>query len=79
MWFFFFKKTLNLMQLNFSCVCVENEQAFAVHWWVPVSLGEIVLKRFPLQLSEANVSPQLSFCFSLSVSLCSLLPASKTH
>lgn len=30
------------MQLNFSCVCVENEQAFAVHWWVPASLGESV-------------------------------------
>lgn len=53
------------MQLNFFLhLCVEDEQAFVAHCSVPESLGEIELKRFLLQLSEANASSQLSVCFS---------------
>lgn len=41
-----------------------EKQAFAAHWWAPANLGVMQLKTFPLQISQANVSPQLSFFLS---------------
>lgn len=75
----FFNRHYILCNLIFFLqLCEEVEQAFEVHCWVPASLGEIELKRFLLQLSEANASPQLPVHFSLGISLLTIASQQNT-